>query len=112
MAQTKKTIPCRICGKNFEPCAYCQSHNDTFRWRNFACSIECAQKYIADTEAYRNSRNTKQYSETAIRTDLSKKSVIDDTVKTDSAKTSADFKKKQRYNKGMEIPNNETKETE
>ena len=52
MAETKK-IPCRVCGKLFTPCAYCQTHADVFRWRNFACSIECARKYVADTVAYR-----------------------------------------------------------
>lgn len=51
----KKMIPCRVCGKLFEPCATCQEHNDMFRWRNFACSRECAEKYIAETIAYRNS---------------------------------------------------------
>lgn len=51
----KKMIPCRVCGKLFEPCATCQAHNDIFRWRNFACSRECAEKYISETIAYRNS---------------------------------------------------------
>lgn len=51
----KKMIPCRVCGNLFEPCATCQAHNDIFRWRNFACSRECAEKYIAETIAYRNS---------------------------------------------------------
>lgn len=51
----KQKIPCRVCGKLFEPCAYCKAHEDVFRWRNFACSRECAAKYIADTTAYRES---------------------------------------------------------
>lgn len=51
----KKMIPCRVCGKLFEPCTTCQAHNDMFRWRNFACSRECAEKYITETIAYRNS---------------------------------------------------------
>lgn len=51
----KKRIPCRVCGKLFEPCATCQAHNNMFRWRNFACSIKCAEKYISETIAYRNS---------------------------------------------------------
>lgn len=55
----KKKIPCRVCGKFFEPCAYCQSHADVFRWRNFACSRECATKYINDTIAYRESQKSK-----------------------------------------------------
>lgn len=55
----KKKIPCRVCGKLFDPCTYCQSHSDIFMWRNFACSIECAQKYINDTIAYRESLKKK-----------------------------------------------------
>ena len=58
MAETKK-IPCRVCGKLFKPCAYCQSHADVFRWRNFACSRECATKYIDDTIAYRETLKNK-----------------------------------------------------
>jgi hypothetical protein len=54
-----KLIPCRVCGKPFKPCGYCQSHLDTFKWRNFACSRECAEKYISETIAYRNS--SKEY---------------------------------------------------
>lgn len=49
----QKMIPCRVCGKLFKPCGYCQSHSDTFRWRNFACSRECTEKYISETIAYR-----------------------------------------------------------
>lgn len=51
----KEKIPCRVCGKLFEPCATCQSDNSMFRWRNFACSRECAEKYISKTIAYRES---------------------------------------------------------
>ena len=51
----KKKIPCRVCGKLFEPCSYCQSHGEHFKWRNFACSRACAAKYISDTVAYRKS---------------------------------------------------------
>ena len=71
----KKTIPCRSCGKQFVPCAYCESHNDTFRWRNFACSIECAKKYIKDTLEYRNSQKPVENAstESEIRTTSRKK---------------------------------------
>lgn len=59
----KKKIPCRVCGKLFEPCSYCQSHADVFRWRNFACSRECAIKYVNDTIAYRKSIKNKKTSD-------------------------------------------------
>lgn len=54
----KQKIPCRVCGKLFEPCAYCKAHEDVFRWRNFACSRECAAKYIENATAYRESLKT------------------------------------------------------
>lgn len=56
-------IPCRVCGKLFKPCGYCQSHSDVFRWRNFACSRECAGKYISDTTAYRELQHKNDVSE-------------------------------------------------
>lgn len=58
---TKKMIHCRVCKKLFEPCVTCQAHNDIFRWRNFACSRECAEKYISETIAYRNSLKEDKY---------------------------------------------------
>lgn len=65
----KKLIPCRVCKKLFEPCAYCQSHSDVFRWRNFACSKECATKYIHDTIAYREAlKNKKSTMDEAVET--------------------------------------------
>ena len=57
---SKKKIPCRVCGKEFEPCAYCQTHADVFRWRNFACSKECAVEYINAATAYRESLRNKE----------------------------------------------------
>ncbi len=60
----KKKIPCRVCGKLFEPCSTCQSDNRMFRWRNFACSLKCAEKYISETIAYRESQTKKDISVT------------------------------------------------
>ena len=51
----KKKIPCRVCGKLFKPCSTCQSDTNMFRWRNFACSTECAEKYVSETITYRES---------------------------------------------------------
>lgn len=58
MIKEKKMIPCRVCGKMFIPCSYCQEHMDIFRWRNFACSKECAVEYIEKATNYRE--NNKQ----------------------------------------------------
>ena len=61
----KKKIECRVCGKLFEPCSYCQTHADVFRWRNFACSKECAAKYADMATAYRESQRKKSSEPTA-----------------------------------------------
>lgn len=35
---------CRVCGKKYE---YCKTESwGAFRWRDVACSIECAVKYL------------------------------------------------------------------
>lgn len=81
----KKMIPCRVCGKLFEPCSTCQKHNDMFRWRNFACSRECAEKYIAETIAYRNSS----------REDKNNSSIVDDVVTVESNIVTVDSKVEQ-----------------
>lgn len=62
-------IKCRVCGKFYKPCLYCQSHTDVFRWKNFACSRECALKYINDTISYRQSLKD----ETSIKTERNNK---------------------------------------
>lgn len=71
----KKMIPCRVCGKMFEPCSYCQSHVDVFRWRNFACSPECAKKYINEASAYREEQRKKRENIISDSTQAKKKSV-------------------------------------
>lgn len=85
----KKMIPCRVCGKLFEPCATCQEHNDMFRWRNFACSRECAEKYITETIAYRNSSKE-------VKTNND--SVIDNVATVESQKEKSNTTKR-KYNK-------------
>lgn len=84
----KKNIPCRVCGKLFTPCAYCQSNTDAFRWRNFACSMKCAKKYIDDTVAYRANLNDK--GKTAVKekaeANYVKKTAAEKTVMTESKK--------------------------
>ena len=102
----KKLIPCRVCGKLFEPCSYCQSHADIFRWRNFACSRECATTYINDTIAYRESlkHNKKENSGT-----------IEEAKKTDTETATTKSQRKRKYSRKVsveavenEIENNET----
>nr|DAG68623.1 MAG TPA: hypothetical protein [Caudoviricetes sp.] len=41
-----KQKPCRVCGKLFTPCAYCEKDDTAFHWRAIACSIECGKEYL------------------------------------------------------------------
>lgn len=82
----KKLIPCRVCGKLFEPCVTCQAHNNIFRWRNFACSRECTEKYISETIAYRNSSKENKNNNS---------SVIDNAVAVESNIVTVDSKMEQ-----------------
>lgn len=54
-----KQIPCRTCGKLFKPCSYCQNNQNGFKWRNFACSLECANEYINRATQHRNNETNK-----------------------------------------------------
>lgn len=100
----KKKIPCRVCGKLFKPCAFCQSHADTFRWRNFACSIECATKYINDAIMYRESLNKKEEKVIEVVEENPIENVIEETTPT---------RKKNKKKNSMYFENEiENKETE
>lgn len=99
----KKMIPCRVCGKLFEPCSYCQSHSDIFRWRNFACSRECATKYINDTIAYREAVKNKE-SKTV--------KVVETVIKDVSIEKLTTTRKKASKKNSTDVIKTENKETE
>lgn len=90
----QKMIPCRVCGKLFKPCGYCQSHSGTFRWRNFACSRECAGKYIGETITYREAiKNEKSNTVKVVETVIEDVSIekLTTTKKKASKKNSSDI---------------------
>lgn len=45
MAKVKKI--CRICGKEYTPCSYCENDRMAFHYRTICCSRACAQIYLA-----------------------------------------------------------------
>lgn len=100
----KKKIKCRVCGKLFESCTYCQSHSDVFRWRNFACSRECATKYINDTIAYRESLKTHNKGKMDKKVDTASLNKVNDiTEKSTSVKKNYTKKESTEYVKKNEI---------
>lgn len=45
MAKVKKK--CRICGKEYTPCSYCENDQMAFHYRTICCSRKCAEVYLA-----------------------------------------------------------------
>ena len=45
MAKKQKT--CRICGKLYTPCSYCENDKMAFHYRAYCCSAACARVYLA-----------------------------------------------------------------
>lgn len=101
----KKKIPCRVCGKLFEPCATCQSDNSMFRWRNFACSKECAEKYISETIAYRESLKQSKNDDIS----LSNNDISVETVSKSNGTTKRKYNKKNSTN-NVEVVNEESEQ--
>ena len=44
MAKAKKV--CRICGKEYTPCSYCENDTMAFHYRTICCSTACAKIYL------------------------------------------------------------------
>lgn len=44
---SKVTKQCRICGKTYTPCGYCEGDKMAFHYRTICCSRECAKIYLA-----------------------------------------------------------------
>lgn len=62
---SKKKIPCKVCGKMFEPC--CMQYvpgSNALNWRSFACSPKCAEEYVQRAIAYREkARKEREFAE-------------------------------------------------
>jgi len=48
-----RTIPCRVCGKQFVPCNKTSSALGAFNYHSIACSPECGAEYLRRVQAAR-----------------------------------------------------------
>lgn len=101
-----KQISCKVCGKLFTPCGWCRDNNSTFRWRNFACSIECAKAYVAQAEKYNEQQMEKLSVKTKPARKKQKKAEAVDAVQ-ESVETLVSVEKKE-----SETENTETTESQ
>ena len=52
--------PCRVCGKLFTPCVYCERDRTAFHWRTIACSEKCAKEYFRRVMEARENKKKEQ----------------------------------------------------
>ena len=58
MAKAKKI--CRICGKEYTPCSYCENDRMAFHYRTICCSRACARIYLDRVFEARNKSQAKE----------------------------------------------------
>nr|DAT35926.1 MAG TPA: hypothetical protein [Caudoviricetes sp.] len=45
---SQKLVPCKICGKPFAPCHYCEEKYGQYNWRAVACCEKHGRQYFHD----------------------------------------------------------------
>lgn len=86
--------PCKVCGKLYTPCGYCESDKQAFHWRLVACSYECGMEYFRRVEEARKPKTVEKEK----RINTIEKKVVDSHNSTEIKKNS--YKKK--YSKESE----------
>ena len=127
MAKTKKI--CRICGKEYTPCGYCEGDKMAFHYRTICCSRTCAEVYLKrvleareKAKADKNSKTLQKENEVA-NTKSTAKSLDDITVdeldnglpdQSDSAVEEPQEKPKRKYvrKKAVEAEEKNSEESE
>lgn len=59
----KKTVACRVCGKQFVPCNKLSSSLGAFNYHSVACSPECGEEYFRRVLEARNEVNKSESTE-------------------------------------------------
>lgn len=101
MAKVQKK--CRICGKLYTPCSYCENDKMAFHYRTICCSRKCAQVYL---ERVLEARNTSIISTTSNMSQeiepTEEVKVIDNTEQENDGQTNEE-KPKRKYTKKKKV---------
>lgn len=95
MAKVKKI--CRICGKEYTPCSYCENDQMAFHYRTICCSRKCAEVYLSRVLEARKQNHTKEsdsINDESVNTDVESKVSEQDQIVEDKPKRKY-IKKKQ-----------------
>ena len=97
MAKVKKI--CRICGKEYTPCSYCENDKMVFHYRTICCSRACAQVYLARVLEARQKANEIKESEAISQESV----VINDDAQSFEQNQIVEEKPKRKYTKKKQI---------
>lgn len=97
LAKVKKK--CRICGKEYTPCSYCENDKMAFHYRTICCSRKCAEVYLARVLEARQKVNEIKESEPISQESV----VINDDTQSFVQTQVVEEKPKRRYIKKKQI---------
>lgn len=97
LAKVKKI--CRICGKEYTPCSYCENDKMAFHYRTICCSRKCAEVYLARVLEARQKVNEIKESEPISQESV----VINDDTQSFVQTQVVEEKPKRRYIKKKQI---------
>ena len=97
---TKVTKQCRICGKTYTPCGYCEGDKMAFHYRAICCSRECAKVYLARVLEARGISSQSEH-EGKAQPDISKKTDNDD-IETNTTDVHATVVKRKKRKRNLE----------
>ena len=66
---------CKICGREYTPCADCENDKSAFHWRIVACSAECGKKYLEKVEKARKKQIKKEHTKLNINVAKDEKNI-------------------------------------
>lgn len=93
MTKVKKN--CRICGKEYTPCSYCENDKMAFHYRTICCSRKCAEVYLSRVLEARQKTTKVKESETIIQ----ESTTVKDDAQTIEQNQIVEEKPKRRYTK-------------
>ena len=96
---TKVKKNCRICGKEYTPCSYCENDKMAFHYRTICCSRKCAEVYLARVLEARQKANEIKESDTVSQ----ESATVKDDAQSFEQNQIVEEKPKRRYTKKKQI---------
>lgn len=110
MAKVKKN--CRICGKEYTPCSYCENDQMAFHYRTICCSRKCAEIYLARVLEAR-SKQKETVSDNVKNEDTNQEKNESENIEVkDTSITDIEDKPKRKYTKKKQVESENSEQIE